>query len=196
MIELLGVALGGFVVFFIGLAKHSPLRPGQRTAEVLLAIVSVIALVFLALGAVDLVLRPHEPDFGAAARLFALYIGFASGYFSYRIFRRRLEHKARETAPANEPSMSPEYHAANRRMDEIFEALRAESANSRSLSRGGRELESYARMIEESGEALLKEAQRESQVRESQILQTATVITISFVAFFVVYVILVLKNLA
>jgi hypothetical protein len=51
-------------------------------------------------------------------------------------------------------------------------------------------------MIEESGEVLLKEAQRESQMRESQILKTAKVITISFVVFFVVYVILVLRDLA
>jgi hypothetical protein len=109
MMEYGGLALSGLIVFGIGMLRLSPTRPGERSAEILLAIISALCLLSGVFGATD----------GATGRLAAAWTGAVCGYLIYRLLPKR--------AP-EPPRMSAQYHAATRRIDEAFEALKVDAA--------------------------------------------------------------------
>jgi hypothetical protein len=184
MIELAGCAFGGFIAFLILLAKQGPFRPGDRGPEILLAICSAIALVFLfpVVAGNDPAFRSREAALGAAGRVLAFYAGTACAYFAYRLFRRAKPMFPRPTRSLERPRMSPEYEAADRRMDDIFEAMKADALRGPPSSGDPRIIPSYAKMIDEAGEALLQASKRESPAERA-----GRMAAIGFIAFAVLY---------
>ncbi|HEV3010820.1 MAG TPA: hypothetical protein VGX52_17465 [Burkholderiales bacterium] len=176
MIELAACAFGGFIAFLLGLAKQGPFRPGDRGPEILFAICSAIALIclFLVVAGNDPAYRSREAAFAAAGRILAFYAGTACAYFAYGRFRR-----AKPVSPnprsLERPHMSPEYEAADRRMDEIFEAMKADALRGPPSSGDPRTIPSYTKMIDEAGEALLQASERESRAAERTVKMAGVV---------------------
>ncbi len=165
MIEYGALALGGLIVFGIGLAKLSPIRPGERGAEILLAIFSGVALLSMLLGGPD----------GAMARVGAFWFGALCGYVVYRLVPKRA---------SEPPRMSAQYHAATRRIDRAFEALKADApggVHTGDLS----DAKAHSREIDRGFEELQREGERlRSQSR--QVVLAGFIGTALFVAYLVV----------
>jgi hypothetical protein len=165
MIEYGASALGGLIVFGIGLAKLSPIQPGERAAEVLLAIISGLALLSMLL----------DGPSGAMARVAAFWFGALCGYVVYRLVPKRVPEP---------PRMSAQYHAATRRIDRAFEALKADAAGgvqTADLSHA----KAHFREIERGFEELQREGKRlRSQSR--QVMLAGFICTALFVAYLVV----------
>jgi hypothetical protein len=88
MIEYSGYALCGLIVFGLGLLKSSPIRAGERSAELVLAIISGIALLFILASAFEPV--AGGPD-DAIARLAALWVGALAATSSIGCCRSALQ---------------------------------------------------------------------------------------------------------
>lgn len=162
MIDLAAWAFGGFIVFLILLVKHAPYRPGDRGPETLLAGCTAITFILMFLEVAGIIETADRSAFAGAARILALNAGAACAYFAYRLFRRA-KHRSPRHRPLERPRMSPEYEAASRRMDEIFGAMLADALRGPPSSRDPRKIPSYAKMIGEASEAMLREAKREPQ---------------------------------
>ena len=188
MIDLAGWAFGGFIAFSILLAKYASFRPGDRSAETLLVMCSAITLILLFVAGFDPAFRSREAAFGAAARILALNAGAACAYFAYRLFRRA-KHTSPKPRPLERPRMSPEYEAADRRMDEIFEAMKADALRGPPSSGDPRKIPSYTKMIDEAGEALLQASKRESQAAERAV-KMAGLVFIGIAVLYALFVIL------
>jgi hypothetical protein len=154
MIEYAGLALAGLIVFGIGLLKFSPIRAGERGAEILLAIISGICLLFILGGAFEPAAgRPG----GAIARLAALWVGAVCGYIVYRLYRLRVPPQPERSRLQPGPRLPPGYEAENRRMDQLFQAMRADM-------KGGtlspEKKQAYLKALKEN-DALLKQYRRQ-----------------------------------
>ena len=172
MIEYGGLALAGLIVFGIGLLKFSPIRPGERSAEILLAMISGICLLFILGGAFEPV--AGGPG-GAIARLAVLWVGALCGYLVYRLLPKR--------AP-EPPRMSAEYRVATRRIDQAFEAMQADAARG-ALPGDLTRAKAHFREIDRGFEELQREGQRlRSQSR--QITLAGFIATVLLLAYLVV----------
>jgi hypothetical protein len=102
MIELIGCFAGGFIVFFIALARYSGdhryfSREAPRTAPVLFAVFWLVSAVALAIITIEIVFAPDQIDLGGLARVSAFCLGFTVGYATYRL-RLRARRDARSNA--------------------------------------------------------------------------------------------------
>jgi hypothetical protein len=125
MLEFFGLALAGTIVFLIGLARLSPIRAGDRTAEIVLAIFSALTLAAALVNALD-TSAPSGDKLAAAGRMFALCVGAVCGYLVYRLYRRRVPPQPERSRLRPGPRLPPGYEAASRRMGQLLEAARAD----------------------------------------------------------------------
>ncbi len=154
MIEYGGLALAGLIVFGIGLLKFAPTRLGERSAEILLAMISGICLLFILGRAFEPV--AGEPG-GAIARLAALWVGALCGYIVYRLYRLRVPPQPERSRLRPGPRLPPGYEAESGRMDQLFRAMRADI-------KGGtlspEKKQAYLKALKEN-DALLKQYRRQ-----------------------------------
>ena len=163
MLENGGWALAGLIAFGLGLLKLSPIRPGERAAEVVLALISAFALLLTVGEAFGLVVPGPA---GGNARVMAFWVGAGLGYLLYRLLPKR-------AARPEPPRMSAEYHAATRQIDEAFEGLKADAARGApdELAR----TKAHFRQVDRGFEALAREGER-IRLRSRQTYVTAFVI--------------------
>jgi hypothetical protein len=152
MLEFFGLALAGTIVFLIGLARLSPIRAGDRTAEIVLAIFSALTLAAALVNALD-TSAPSGDKLAAAGRMFALCVGAVCGYLVYRLYRRRVPERSR-LRPG--PRLPPGYEAASQRMGQLLQAARADRARG-TLSEEKKQ--AYLKALEEN-KALLDQHRR------------------------------------
>ena len=167
-------ALAGLIGFGLGLLKLSPIRPGERAAEVLLALFSAVALLFTLGEAFGLVTAGPA---GGNARVAAFWVGTVLGYAVYRLLPKR-------AAQSEPPRMSAEYHAATRQIDEAFEALKADAGRGApdELAR----TKAHFRQIDRGFEALAREGER-IRARSRQTWLAATIILVLLLVYLAIH---------